>query len=120
MTHMTCIRFLFGWERERGCLVPRTQDLLGPVTHDALVILGPARRGRQRKSWASLGSLPGPEIAPRGTFQAWPLLPGQDSMYPVSLRFGKCLPSSLPLGFLGRTRGARGGQLHPNSVHPPS
>lgn len=72
MTHMTSVYFLSGCERETAGLPgtegPRT--LLGPVTPEALVIVAPASRRRQRAAWALHG--PGSlELALPPTILAW-------------------------------------------------
>lgn len=102
--------FLF-WmleEENRAARRGGLRTMLGTVTLDAGNFQS-ASRGRQRAAWTSQGPPPrSPEFALLGAILAWPRLPGQELTCPVSLRFEKGLPYSLPLGFLRATRGVRG------------
>lgn len=95
--------FLDVRERKQGCQARRTQDQAWHRHSGRSGNFQSASRGRQRAAWDSQGHTPrSPELSWLGR------LPGQESTCPISLRFEKGLPYSLPLGFLGATRGVRG------------
>lgn len=117
---MTSVHLLSGYEAESGAARRGTPGtVLGPMTRNALVILSLASRGRREPHGPRTAASP-PRARRPGNHSGLATPPWAGVDLSLVLRFETGLPYSLPLGFLGATRGVRGASASTLTLHPPA